>query len=69
MGPALLNTEEEYGFLKIGQRSLCNSDSYWINGSTNIASGNILNYTTDYITDNSGKYSISIKNVSLFSHA
>ena len=51
-GPAAINTEEEYDFLKEGQKSLCNSDSYWISGSINIGLGETFDFS-DY--NSSGK--------------
>ena len=43
-GPAILNTLDELYFIKEGQKSFCNSVSYWIGGSTNSQ----LNITLDY---------------------
>ena len=48
-----IETEEEYNFLREGQKTFCNSDSYWINGSANFEPGVTINYT-NYILDNSG---------------
>ena len=48
---AVLNTEEDYDFLKVGQRSFNNSLPYWIGGSTNLT--DTIEYS-DYIGNNSG---------------
>ena len=49
--PAVLNTLEEYNFLRIGQKGFTNSDSFWLGGSTNL-NGSIE--FSDYINSNSG---------------
>ena len=51
-GPAAINTEEEYDFLKEGQKSFCNSDSYWISGSISTELGQTFDFS-DY--NSSGK--------------
>ena len=51
-GPAAINTEEEYDFLKEGQKSFCNSDSHWISGSINTELGETFDFS-DY--NSSGK--------------
>ena len=50
--PAVLDTQEEFDFIRIGQKTFTNSAPYWIGGSTNEP-----NDTTDYtkyIANNSG---------------
>ena len=54
---AALNTEEEYNFLRLGQRSFWNEDSYWITGSTNSLLGSTFNFS-DYFASVSGKLGI-----------
>ena len=51
---AVLNTEEEYDFLKQGQRSFSNSLPYWIGGSTNSTNLEDTIEYSDYIENNSG---------------
>ena len=58
-GPTVVNTEEEYAFIKEGQRSLSNSYPYWINGSTDTEIGGKLNFS-NYIANNSGNNSDGI---------
>ena len=52
--PAALNTEEEYDFLKLGQKMIRNSDPYWIKGSTTSWIGRKFNFS-DYNANDSGK--------------
>ena len=49
--PAVLDTQEEYDFIREGQKSFNDSASYWIGGSTD--SNGIFEYS-DYIGNNSG---------------
>ena len=42
---------DEYNFIRIGQKSFINSDSFWLSGSTNL-NGTIE--FSDYIDNNSG---------------
>ena len=53
-GAAVLETENEYDFLKQGQKSFSKSDSYWINGTTDNMLGEAVSYS-DYFHNNSGK--------------
>ena len=50
--PAALNTEEELDFLKLGQKTLRNSDPYWIKGSTDRWVGYTVNFTQYNANDN-----------------
>ena len=58
-GPAVVNTTEEFYFIKEGQKSLSNSYPYWIGGSTDIEIGGHL-ILSDYIANNSGNNSDGI---------
>ena len=49
--PAVLNTVDEFNFIRIGQKSFINSDSFWLSGSTNL-NGTIE--FSNYIDNNSG---------------
>ena len=51
--PAVLDTQEEYDFIKEGQRSFSSSVEYWIGGSTNATQ--FFTYS-DYVTNDSGNY-------------
>ena len=54
--PVVINSQEEYDFLRQGQKTLRNSVPYWINGSTNVQQQlglEHLNYP-DYIASDSG---------------
>ena len=54
--PVVINSQEEYDFLREGQKTLRNSVPYWINGSTNVQQQlglEHLNYS-DYIVNDSG---------------
>ena len=54
--PVVINSQEEYDFLRQGQKTLRNSVPYWINGSTNVQQQlglEFLNYS-DYIANDSG---------------
>ena len=55
--PVVLDTQEEYDFIKEGQKSLNNSVHYWIGGSSNanVTHNTVLNFA-DYIGNNSGNY-------------
>ena len=53
--PAVLDTKEEYDFVKESQRSFNNSVPYWIGGSANATAKTLIDYT-DYIGNNSGNY-------------
>ena len=53
-GPAVINSQQEYDFIKEGQKGFFNSISYWIGGSTDNQTDDIFNYTY-YISDNTGK--------------
>ena len=55
-GITVLETQNEYDFMKQEQRSFRKSDSYWISGTTNIMLGETVGYS-DYIHNNSGKLS------------
>ena len=50
---AVLDSQEEYEFIRQGQRSFNNSVPYWIDGSANATLNEFFNYI-DYIADNSG---------------
>ena len=56
--PVVINSQEEYDFLRQGQKTIRNSVPYWINGSTNAQQQFGLehyrsNYT-DYVANDSG---------------
>ena len=51
--PAILNSQEEWNFLKRKQKGFTDPRSYWIGGSTDFYRGKILDPST-YKTDNSG---------------
>ena len=56
--PVVLDTQEEYDFIKKVQTSFNNSVHYWIGGSTNVnvsINDVVLNFT-NYIGNNSGNY-------------
>ena len=53
---AVLDTKQEYDFLREGQTIFNNSLPYWIGGSTNLTE--TIEYS-DYIGDNSGDQKIS----------
>ena len=55
---AVLDTQEEYDFIREGQRSFSSSVPYWIGGSANATLNEFFNYT-DYIAssaNSSGRY-------------
>ena len=49
--PAVLDTQEEFDFIKEGQKTFKNSEPYWIGGSTN--QNDKITYT-EYIANNLG---------------
>ena len=57
---AVLDTQEEYDFIREGQKSFIDSASYWISGSTNLEIDTEFNYT-DYIGNNSGTITIRVE--------
>ena len=58
--PAILDTEEEYDFIREGQKSFSNSVPYWIGGSTD--SNDTVEYN-DYIADSSGTVHRQMRNM------
>ena len=53
-GPAVVDSQQEYDFIKEGQQGFINSISYWIGGSTDNQTDDIFNYTF-YISNDTGK--------------
>ena len=53
-GPAVINSQQEYDFIKEGQQGFINSISYWIGGSTDNQTDDIFDYTY-YISNATGK--------------
>ena len=54
---AVMETREEYDFIRDGQKSLSISVPYWIDGSTNVLNNNTFDYL-DYIANDTGTFSI-----------
>ena len=50
---AVLDSEEEYEFLRQGQRSFINNAPYWIDGSANATLNEVFSYV-DYIANKAG---------------
>ena len=59
---AALDTQEEYNFLRLGQRSFSNGDSYWISGSTNSLVGSTFEFSA-YFANVSGKLSLKLSSI------
>ena len=55
---AVINSQEECDFLKLGQGTLRNSVPYWIGGSTNITPVRRISYSS-YITNQLGMVNLS----------
>ena len=53
-GPAVVDSQQEYDFIKEGQKGFLNSISYSIGGSTDMQIDDIFNYTY-YISNDTGK--------------
>ena len=53
-GPAILETEAEFNFVREADKSINDTNSYWIGGSTNNCCLLEIPYS-DYIPDDSGK--------------
>ena len=54
--PAAINSEEEYNFLRLGQRTFRNNDPYWVSGSTNRGLHSTFNFTYYNATDDGKVY-------------
>ena len=55
--PVVLNTQEEYDFIRESQKVLSNSVPYWIGGSANYLPNVTINYI-DYIANSSGTHTV-----------
>ena len=49
----VLSSQEEYEFIREGQKSFCDSAPYWLGGTTNILKDNEAEYS-DYLPNSSG---------------
>ena len=54
---AVIETQEEYDFIREGQKSFSISVPYWIDGTTNVLVNNTFDYF-DYIANDTGTFSI-----------
>ena len=50
-----MESQNEYDFVKQGQRSFRTGDSYWLSGTTNTTLEETVAFS-DYLYDNSGKF-------------
>ena len=60
--PTVLDSQEEYDFIRQDQKGFSNSVRYWIGGSTNISSNNTVDYS-NYIANNSGKIKTTVTTI------
>ena len=54
---AVIETQEEYDFIREGQKGFSSSVPYWIGGSTDVLINNTFDYY-DYIANGTGSFSI-----------